>query len=127
MAAACCAGLAACTAASSTGPVNTVTAPSVGKPAAPDSIDAAQARMAFAPYSVLGQADNDSLAPGESATALGEACVSAAGYPGTSGYLGITIRSAGVGLAFGQDWGPWGYLGAADARQDGFRAQPGKA
>jgi hypothetical protein len=124
---ACCAGLAACTAASSSGPVNTVTTPAVGKPAAPDSVDAALARMPLYPYTILGQSDDDPLAPGESDTTLGTKCVAVAGYPGTQNMLGIEIRSSTSGLGFGQDFGPWGYLGAADAQQMGFRPAPSQA
>jgi len=121
------AGLAACTAATHSGPVNTVTAPAVGRPAPPGSVEAALARMPFYPYTVLGQSDNDALAPGESSTALGMACVAAAGYPGTAGTLGIQVRLSSAGLGFAQDWGPWGYLGAADAQEYGFRAKPVRA
>jgi hypothetical protein len=127
LAGACCAGLAACTAATSSGPINTVTTPAVGKPAAPDSVEAALAHMALYPYTILGQADNDPLAPGESDTALGIACVAQAGYPGAGDSLGVSVRATFVGLGIAQDWGAWGYVGAADARQHGFLAPPGKA
>lgn len=127
LAGACCAGLAACTAASSSGPINTVSTPAVGKPAPPDSVDAALARMALYPYTLLGQSDNDSLAPGESDTSLGTKCLATAGYPGAQDMLGIQVRVAVVGLGFAQDWGPWGYLGAADARQHGFLPAASKA
>ena len=120
-------GLATCTTATHSGPVNTVTAPAVGRPAPPGSVEAALARMPFYPYSVLGQSDNDALAPGESSTALGMACVAAAGYPGTAGMLGIQVRLSSAGLGFAQDWGPWGYLGVADAQEYGFRAKPIRA
>jgi hypothetical protein len=126
LAGACCAGLAACTAASSAGPINTVTPPAVGRPAAPDSVETALARMPIFPYTILGQSDNDALAPGESSTALGAACVAAAGYPGTQNMLGFMVRMGAAGLGFSQDWGPWGYLGATDAEQYGFRPEPGK-
>jgi len=123
----CCAGLAACTAASSSGPLNTVTPPTVGKPTPPDSVDAALARMSLYPYTILGQSDNDPLAPGESDTQLGVACASVAGYPGAQNMTGVSIRVSTAGLGFGQDWGPWGYLGAVDAQQSGFLPTPGKA
>jgi hypothetical protein len=127
LAPACLAGLAACTAATSSGPINTVTTPIVGKPAPPDSVEAALAHMPLYPYTILGQSDNDSLAPGESDTALGTACIAAAGYPGAQGMLGIAIRASVVGLGIAQDWGAWGYLGTADARQYGFLPTPRKA
>jgi hypothetical protein len=127
LAGACCTGLAACTAASSSGPINAVTTPAVGKPTPPDSVDAALARMPLYPYTILGQSDNDPLAPGQSDTALGTKCMAAAGYPGAQDMLGIAIRSSAVGLGLAQDWGAWGYLGSADAQQYGFRPTSGKA
>ena len=39
--------------------------------------------------------------------------------------FGINIGPAN--LAFSQPWGAWGYLGAADAQQYGFRAPAGSA
>jgi hypothetical protein len=122
-----CAGLAACTAASSSGPINTVTTPAVGRPAPPDSVEAALARMTLYPYTILGQSDNDPLAPGESDTELGTKCMAAAGYPGTENLLGIQIRASSAALGFALDFGPWGYLGSADAQQYGFLPKPGKA
>jgi hypothetical protein len=127
LASACCAGLAACTAASSSGPINTVTPPAVGRPTPPDSVDAALARMALYPYTILGQSDNDPLAPGESDTELGTKCMATAGYPGTENLLGIQIRASAAGLGFAQDYGAWGYVGVTDAHQTGFRPTPGKA
>ena len=52
--------------------------------------------------------------------------MTAAGYPG-SGNIPVSIRMAQGALAFGQPWGAWGYLGDAEAQQDGFRIQPGSA
>jgi len=127
LAGACCAALAACTAASSSGPVNVVTTPAVGRPAPPDSVEAALARMSLFPYTILGQSDNDPLAPGESDTQLGTACVNAAGYPGAQNMTGIEIRVSAAALGFGQDFGPWGYLGTVDAHQTGFLPTPGRA
>jgi hypothetical protein len=55
--------------------------------------------------------------------------MSAAGYPGVTTSDGIVpfSISIGGGLAFTQPWGGWGYLGAADAQQYGFRVPPGAA
>jgi hypothetical protein len=115
----CCAGLAACTAAASSGPDVTVTDPSVGRPAPPDSVQAALSRMAFTPYAALGQSSNDGLAPNESTNTLSEECMSAAGYPNTD--VGpFSVRVSEAGLAFSQNWGSWGYVGLADAEQWGF-------
>ena len=122
----CCAGLAACTAAASSGPVTTVTPPSVGRPAPPDSAQAALSSMAFTPYAALGQANNDGLAPGESPITLGQACLSTAGYPGLDDMLPKGIRIGGD-LAFAFAWGSWGYLGMADAQQYGFALPIGSA
>ncbi|HTU72032.1 MAG TPA: hypothetical protein VMG38_00800 [Trebonia sp.] len=127
LAGSCCAALAACTAATSTGPINSVTRPAVGRPTPPDSVDAALARMALYPYAILGQSDNDPLAPGESDTELGTKCMAEAGYPGAQSSLGIQVRASTAGLGFGQDYGAWGYVGATDARQSGFRPTAGRA
>jgi hypothetical protein len=89
----CCAGLAACAAATSSGPVVTVTDPSVGRPAPPDSVQAALSRMAFTPYAALGLSNNDGLAPGESTSAFTSSCMSAAGYPGSSGAVQIGVSA----------------------------------
>jgi hypothetical protein len=131
LAACCCAALAACTAAAPKGPNTTVTTPSVGRPAPPASAQAALSSEAFTPYAALGESNNDGLAPGESSYALAGPCMSAAGYPGVAlgeGIVpfGISIGGTG-GLAFTQPWGGWGYLGAADAQQYGFRVPPGAA
>jgi hypothetical protein len=125
----CCAALAACTAAPPKGPNATVTTPAVGRPPAPASGQAALSDEAFTPYAALGMSSNDGLAPGESQYSLIGPCMSAAGYPGVTVGDGIVPMSISVGggLAFTQPWGGWGYLGAADAQQYGFRVPPGAA
>lgn len=123
---ACCAGVAACTATASRGPDVTVTTPSVGRPAPPLSVQAALSRMAFTPYAALGQSANDGLAPHESSATLGQACMNVAGYPDSANALPVAIRIS-AGLAFSLDWGPWGYLGTADAQQSGFLVRPSGA
>jgi hypothetical protein len=115
----CCAGLAACTAAAPKGPDTTVTTPSVGRPPAPVSAQAALSREALTPYFGLGAATDDGLAPGETYAALHAACMNDAGYGQYSGSTWYPVR-ANRGMAFAQDYGPWGYLGTADARQYGF-------
>jgi hypothetical protein len=122
----CCAGLSACTAAASKGPVTAVNTPAVGRPAPPSSAQAALSREAFTPYAALGQSNNDGLAPNESGAALSSACMTVAGYPNSNNVpFGINIGPAN--LAFSQPWGAWGYLGAAEAQQYGFRAPTGSA
>jgi hypothetical protein len=122
----CCAGLSACTAAASKGPVTAVSTPAVGRPAPPSSAQAALSREAFTPYAALGQSNNDGLAPNESGEALSSACMTVAGYPNSTNVpFGINIGPAN--LAFAQPWGAWGYLGAAEAQQYGFRAPAGSA
>jgi flagellin-like hook-associated protein FlgL len=123
---ACCAGLTGCTAAASSGPDVTVTDPSVGKPAAPDSVEAALSRMAFTPYAALGLSDDDGLAPNESSQALSAACMSTAGYPDGPN-TPFAVRVTDAGLAFSQPYGAWGYLGLADAEQFGFLQPAGSA
>jgi hypothetical protein len=125
----CCgAGLTACTAAPPKGPSLTVTTPSVGRPAAPSSAQAAQSRDAFTPYAALGQSNNDGLAPGESGFALVQACMTAAGYPtAPASAIPFGIRIGPGSLAFSQPWGGWGYLGVAEAEQYGFLVPPGSA
>jgi hypothetical protein len=122
----CCAGLSACTAAASSGPVTAVSTPAVGRPAPPSSAQAALSREAFTPYAALGQSNNDGLAPNESGEALSSACMTVAGYPNSTNVrFGIDIGPAN--LAFSQPWGAWGYLGAAEAQQYGFRVPAGSA
>jgi hypothetical protein len=127
----CCAALAACTAAARSGPDNTVTTPSVGRPPAPASAQGALSGEAFTPYAALGLSSDDGLAPGESEYALVGPCMTAAGYPGVTisdGIVPIGFRLSGPsGLTFTQPWGGWGYLGTADAQQYGFRVPPGAA
>jgi hypothetical protein len=122
----CCAGLSACTAAASKGPVTAVSTPAVGRPAPPSSAQAALSREAFTPYAALGQSNNDGLAPNQSGEALSSACMTVAGYPNSTNVpFGINIGPAN--LAFSQPWGAWGYLGSAEAQQYGFRAPAGSA
>jgi hypothetical protein len=127
----CCAALTACTTTAPKGPDPTVTTPNVGSPPAPGSAQAALSGEAFTPYAALGISNNDGLAPGESQYALAEPCMNAAGYPGvtiTDGIVPVQITMGGpTGLAFVGDSGAWGYLGAADAQQYGFRGPPGAA
>jgi hypothetical protein len=123
----CCGGLAACTAATSSGPDVTVTDPAVGRPAPPDSVQAALSRMAFTPYAALGLSNNDGLAPGESPNELSSACMSAAGYPGDSSDAPFAVQISDAGLAFAQYWGSWGYVGLGEAEQYGFLAPAGSA
>ena len=122
----CCAGLTACTAAAPKGPNVTVTTPSVGRPAPPSAVQAALSRDAFTPYAALGVSNNDGLAPNESMSALAIACMTVAGYP-NSGNAPFDISIGPGELAFSQPWGDWGYLGAAEAEQYGFRVPPGSA
>jgi hypothetical protein len=125
----CCAALAACTVVAPRGPNSNVTTPSVGKPPAPASGQAALSSEAFTPYAALGISSDDGLAPGESQYTLAGPCMSAAGYPGVTISDGIVPIGIAIGgsLAFAQPWGGWGYLGTADAQQYGFRVPPGTA
>jgi hypothetical protein len=123
----CCAALAGCTAATPKGPNTTVTTPAVGRPPAPASLQAALASEAFTPYTGVSVATGDGLAPGETIAALHTACMNDAGY---GQYANNTLWNEDVvgGLAFealpsapwGQPYGPWGYIGAAEAAHDGF-------
>jgi hypothetical protein len=122
----CCACLAACTSTATKGPDTGVTPPSVGQPSAPASIEAALTQEAFTPYAALGQANNDGLAPDESASALATACITDAGYPNLISDVPMGFRLGG-GLAFSQPFGAWGYLGVADAEQYGFEVPAGTA
>jgi hypothetical protein len=131
---ACCAALAACTAAPPKGPNATVTTPAVGRPPAPASAQAAVSSEAFTPYAALGVSSYDELAPlggaindglalGESSDALAAACMNAAGYPGANVASAIVPVHLGGNLndlSFPWPWGGWGYLGAAQAQQVGF-------
>jgi hypothetical protein len=106
-----------------------VTTPGVGRPQPPASAQAALSGEAFTPYAALGMSSNDGLAPGESQYTLAGPCMSAAGYSGVTTSDGIVPVSISIGgdLPFAQPWGGWGYLGAADAQQYGFRVPPGSA
>jgi hypothetical protein len=125
----CCAALTACTAAAPKGPDPTVTTPAVGRPAVPASAGAALFSEAFTPYATLGYSNNDGLAPGESTSTLGGACMTAEGYPGPAaasqvGPAGTGDDSVLAGLTFSPNSGAWGYLGSVIARQYGFRFPP---
>jgi hypothetical protein len=115
----CCAGLAACAAAAPKGPDTTVTTPSVGRPPAPVSAQAALSSEALTPYFGLGAATDDGLAPGETYAALHAACMNDAGYGQYANSTPYPVR-ANRGMAFAQAYGPWGYIGIADAAQYGF-------
>ena len=123
----CCVSLAACTAAASSGPDATVTDPGDGRPAPPDSVQAALSRMAFTPYAALGLSNNDGLAPGQSPNLLSSQCMSAAGYPDAQALAPFAVSISNAGLAFSRSWGSWGYLGLAEAQQYGFLAPVGSA
>ena len=113
--------LTACTASAPKRPDATVTTPVVGRPAAPVSAQAALSSEAFTPYAVLGAADNDGLAPGDSYDALHTACLNDAGYGQYAAEAPYAIRT-NRGLGFAQAAGPWGYIGTALAAQQGFLA-----
>ena len=123
----CCAALAAgtvltaCTASAPKRPDATVTTPVVGRPPAPVSAQAALSSEAFTPYAVLGAADNDGLAPGDTYDALHTACRNDAGYGQYAAEAPYAIRT-NRGLGFAQAAGPWGYIGTALAAQQGFLA-----
>jgi hypothetical protein len=120
---ACCAGLAACTAAPAFKPDTSVTAPSVGRPPPPSSVQAAISSEAFTPYADRGQAADDALAPGESYSALSKACLTDAGYPNAPSGFGFGFFLGG-GLTNAVPYGRWGYLGTAEAAQYGFAVAP---
>ena len=123
----CCAGLTACAAGPTRGPDAAVTTPAVGRPAPPSSVQAALSRDAFTPYAAVGQSNNDGLAPNESFFALAQACMTAAGYPDVPGAVPLSVSAGEIRLVFSQPWGPWGYLGSAQAQQYGFLVPFGAA
>jgi hypothetical protein len=116
----CCAALAACTAAAPKGPDTTVTTPAVGRPPAPQSAQAAISSEAFTPYAGLGAASDDGLAPGDTYTALHTACMNDAGYGQYADSTPTETTSSDAPLTFQQPFGPFGYLGAAQAARYGF-------
>ena len=120
----CCAGLTACTASAPGGPQTTVAAPSVGRPQPPSSVQAALSREPFTPYAALGQSDNDGLAPNESVFALAQRVRDRGGLPMLAGNVPFGISLGPANLVFSEPWGEWGYLGAAEAGQYGFRFPP---
>ncbi len=98
-----------------------MTAPSVGRPAAPASAQAALSQEAFTPYAGLGASTDDGLAPGDTYAALHTACMTDAGYGQYADSTPFFAR-ANRGLTFAQPAGPWGYLPTALAAQYGFTA-----
>ena len=116
-----CVILTACTATTPKGPATTVTTPAVGRPPAPVSAQAALSSEAFTPYAVLGAADNDGLAPGDTYDALHTACMNDAGYGQYAAQAPYPVRT-NRGLGFAQAFGPWGYIGTTLAAQQGFMA-----
>jgi hypothetical protein len=117
----CCAGVSACTASAPEGPDVTVTTPSVGRPLAPASAQAALSSEAFTPYAALGASTDDGLAPDETYAALHTACMDDAGYGQYADSMPYPVRT-NRDLAFAQPYGPWGYIGTAQAAQAGFLA-----
>jgi hypothetical protein len=122
----CCAALTACTAATPKGPAAAVTTPAVGQPVPPASAQAALSSEAFTPYAGLGSSTDDGLAPGDTYEALHTACLNDAGYGQYASTAAFAVRE-NRGLAFAQAYGPWGYLGATLAAQEGFEAPVGGA
>jgi hypothetical protein len=98
-----------------------VTTPSVGRPPAPASAQAALSTEAFTPYAGLGASTDDGLAPGDTYAALHTACMTDAGYGQYADSTPFFART-NRGLAFAQSAGPWGYIGTALAAQYGFTA-----
>jgi len=115
----CCAALSACTAAPKNGPIATVTAPSVGRPAPPASAQGALSGEAFTPYAALAAIANDGLAPGDTYDALHTACMNDAGYGQYANQVPWGVRE-NRGLTFAPPFGPWGYIGTALAAEQGF-------
>jgi len=119
-----CLSLGACSS-SSAGPSAAVTAPAaVGRPAAPASVESVLAKQAFTPYAGLSEVVDDGLAPGESMSSLGAACLKEAGYPGDLDALPFGVRISD-GLAVSPPYGGFGYLGATEAAQNGFMPDAG--
>ena len=116
--------LTACTANAPKGPAATVTTPAVGRPPAPSSVAAAMASEVFTPYAALGAADNDGLAPGDTYDALHTACMNDAGYGQYAAQAPYPART-NHGLGFPQTYGPWGYVGTAQAAEAGFLSGEG--
>jgi hypothetical protein len=114
----CCAALAACTASTPKGPDTSVTTPTVGRPPAPASVQAAISSEAFEPYAALGSSSSDGLAPGETIDALHTACMDDTGYgqyASNTPYNVFTLDEAAQG-----PYGQWGYIGTAEAAEVGF-------
>jgi hypothetical protein len=117
----CCVALAACTAAAPKGPDTSVTTPAVGRPPAPQSVQAAMASEAFTPYGELFPATDDGLAPGDTIAALHTACMSDAGYGQYANNTPYAVMGSPIYMnSFLQPFGWWGYIGAVEAAQDGF-------
>jgi hypothetical protein len=120
----CCAALAACTAAPHKGPDTTVTTPVVGRPPAPQSVQAALASEAFTPYTEIFPTTDDGLAPGDTMSALHTACMNDAGYGQYANNTPWAVMGAPFDFNIWQPFGWWGYIGTAEAVQSGFNVNP---
>jgi hypothetical protein len=116
----CCAALTGCTAAAHKGPDTTVTTPAVGRPPAPVSAQAALSSEAFTPYAAVGAVSGDGLAPADTYTALHAACMNDAGYGQYANNTAYEAFTGAEGITFAPPGGGWGYIGTAEAAQDGF-------
>jgi hypothetical protein len=117
-------GLSACTVTPKFKPDTSVTTPAVGHPPPPSSVEAAVSSEAFTPYAELGSSSGDGLAPSQSMSDLSKACLTDAGYPNATGPQAFAFAVFGP-LTISRAWGAWGYLGVAEAAQDGFSLVPG--
>jgi hypothetical protein len=120
----CCAALAACTAAPHKGPDTTVTTPAVGRPLAPQSVQAALASEAFTPYTEILPTTDDGLASGDTMAALHTACMNDAGYGQYANNTPYLVMGAPFDFNIWQPFGWWGYIGTAEAAQSGFNVNP---
>lgn len=106
--------LAGC-ASTSSGPSGAaLTAPNVGRPAAPASVAAALATEPLTAYITLGDSAGNSLAPNEALDGLQSACMADAGFAGDGKDVLVPV-SVPLGTAGGPPWGQWGYLGPVPA------------
>jgi hypothetical protein len=118
----CCAVLAACTAAAPKGPDTSVSTPAVGRPRAPQSVQAALASDAFTAYAELIPATDDGLATGDTIAGLHTACMNDGGYGQYANSTPYAVLAAPpyINVGFSEPFGWWGYIGTAEAAQDGF-------
>ena len=116
----CCAAVTACTAAAPKGPNANVTVPSVGKPPAPASAQAALASEAFTPYAEPRRGLRRRPGPGRDVPGAAHRVHERRGLRPVRRRLAVRHPGQPTGSRSRSRAGPWGYVGVSLAQQYGF-------